>query len=185
MKSKPQSGAGGSSGERFLTPKKRKKRRRVIVGSRSRRARQRLNRKAKQSSSTESSSEGEGAEEGEESTAMETSQSEGETHVIDVITTEQPVTETIGQRLRVRSRSGSNSEPSTVSVAKKREWPETSEASQEEEEEGGVGGEGLLPEAKRLAQGTLSVGQLRWVRGDHNYGKMVLQVITFTTPLPH
>lgn len=78
----------------------------------------------------------------------------------------------LGQRLRVRSRSGSHSEPGTASmmVAKKREWTETSEASQEEEEEekAGEGGtrEGLRPEAKRLAQGAAPIGHLRWVGRD-------------------
>ena len=78
----------------------------------------------------------------------------------------------------MRSPSWSHSgEPGTISMAtKKREWTETSEASQEEEEEEGEGektegeeggareGEGLChPQAKRLAQGTPPTGHLRWV----------------------
>ena len=147
--------------EHFLTPKKRKKRRRVIVGSRSRRARQKLNKKLKQSTSTESSSEEEeGAEqegEGEESVTMETSQSEaeGETHVVDVISMEEPK-ETIGQRLRIRSRSGSHGEPSVAAIAEtnKRGSAEASETSQEEVggNRGRQTGEELCPEAKRMAQ---------------------------------
>ena len=112
--------------------KKRKKRRRVILGSRSRRARQKLNSK-KQTSSTESSSEGderEEEEEGEES-AMETSQSDGEPRLITMKI--EPEDESIGQRLRVRSRSGSTSDLGVVN--KKRNWNELSEVSQEEEEE--------------------------------------------------
>ena len=50
-----------------------------------------MNRKAQQSSSTESSSE----EEGEEPIAMETSPSEGDIRIIDVISMEEPV-ESIG-----------------------------------------------------------------------------------------
>ena len=70
-------------------------------------------------------------------------------------------------------------EPGIASVTtKKKDWTETSEASQEEEEEeegegektegeeGGARegeGEGLRPpHAKRLAQGTPSTGHLRW-----------------------
>ena len=77
----------------------------------------------------------------------------------------------------MRSRSWSHSgEPGTVSVAtKKREWTETSEASQEEEEEEGEGEktedkggarerEGLCPpQVTRMAQGTPSASHLRWV----------------------
>ena len=56
-----------------------------------------MNRKAQQSSSTESSSEeeGEGEEGGEEPIAMETSSSEGDIRIIDVISMEEPV-ESIG-----------------------------------------------------------------------------------------
>ena len=43
-------------------------------------------------------------------------------------------------------------------TAKKREWTETSEASQEDE-----GEEGLLPKAKRMAQAAEPIGHLRWV----------------------
>ena len=76
----------------------------------------------------------------------------------------------------MRSRSWSHSgEPGTASsvATKKKDWTETSEASQEEEEEEGEGektegeeggeGEGLRPpHAKRLAQGTPPTGHLRW-----------------------
>ena len=69
----------------------------------------------------------------------------------------------LGQRLRVWSRSGSHSESgATASVTvKKREWTETSETSQEEEGETGEGGQ--HPQAKRPAQGVGTAGQLRWV----------------------
>ena len=107
-----------------MVPKKRKKRRRVIVGSRSRRVKPKLN-KRKESSSTESSSDEEEREEGEEEdTAGETSQSDGEFH---------PVTEEgMGPWLRVRSRSGSTSDPNQSN--RKRSWVEVSETSQEETE---------------------------------------------------
>ena len=67
----------------------------MVVGSRSRRARQWMNRQPKQSSSTESSSsdEGEGGEGEEESIAMDTSPSEGDIR-IDMISMEE-LTETI------------------------------------------------------------------------------------------
>ena len=69
----------------------------MVVGSRSRRARQRMNRQPKQSSSTESSSsdEGEGGEGEEESIAMDTSPSERNIRIVDVISMEES-TETIG-----------------------------------------------------------------------------------------
>ena len=56
-----------------------------------------MNRQPKQSSSTESSSsdEGEGGEGEEESIAMDTSPSEGNIHIVDVISMEES-TETIG-----------------------------------------------------------------------------------------
>ena len=54
-----------------------------------------MNRKAQQSSSTESSSEEEGEEGGEGPIAMETSPSEGDIRIIDVISMEEPV-ESIG-----------------------------------------------------------------------------------------
>ena len=71
----------------------------MVVGSRSERARQRMNRQTKQLSSTESSSldEGKGGEGGGKSLiAMDTSPSEGNIHIIDVILMEES-TETIGR----------------------------------------------------------------------------------------
>ena len=131
-KSKPQ--AGAEDGEHFVAPKKRKKRRRVVMGSRSKKARLIRQAKRKQTSSTESSGDEE-TEEADES-SMDTSQSDRE--VLHVAMATEDVVESIGQRLRVRSRSGSNSEQNVFNK-KRSSWTEVSSQEEEEEEEGREG----------------------------------------------